>query len=46
MKRNYLKIFVGSIIISAVGVFIVDYFSHLLFSDPMETIPYFFAKVA
>ena len=30
--------------ISVVGVFVVDYFSHLLFSDPMETLPYFMAK--
>ena len=46
MKRNYGKIFVGSILISAIGVFVIDYFSHLLFSNPMETTPYFFAKAA
>lgn len=31
-------------IIAVVGVFGVDYFSHLLFSDPMETVPYFVSK--
>lgn len=36
----------SSIIISAIGVFVVDYFSHLLFSNPMETTGYFFAKFA
>jgi hypothetical protein len=46
MKRNYLKIGIGSLLIAAIGVFGVDYFSHLLFSSPMETIPYFWAKYA
>lgn len=44
MKKNYLKIFISSLIISVIGVFVVDYFSHLFFSEPMETIPYFIAK--
>ena len=44
MKRNFFKIFIGSVIIAAVGVFVIDYFSHLFFSEPMETIPYFIAK--
>jgi len=35
-----------SFLISAIGVFAVDYFSHLLFSNPMETMPYFLAKMA
>lgn len=42
--KNYLKILISSFIISVIGVFVVDYFSHLLFSDPMETLPYFLAK--
>lgn len=44
MKKNYVKIVVESLLISIVGVFVVDYFSHLLFSSPMEPLPYFFAK--
>ena len=44
-KKNYIKIVVGSIIISVIGVFVIDYFSHLLFSNPMETTPYFLAKL-
>ena len=31
--------------IAVVGVFGVDYFSHLFFSNPMETLPYFLAKL-
>ncbi|MFA6383208.1 MAG: hypothetical protein WCX17_02195 [Parcubacteria group bacterium] len=46
MKKNYLTIVAGAAIISAIGVFIIDYFSHLLFSNPMETGPYFVAKAA
>lgn len=41
-----LKLVINSLLISVIGVFVIDYFSHLLFSDPMETIPYFFAKMA
>jgi len=35
-----------AVIISAVGVFVIDYFFHLLFSEPMETPAYFLAKMA
>ncbi|MBI5913333.1 hypothetical protein HY839_02735 [Candidatus Azambacteria bacterium] len=45
-KKNYIKIVLGSLLISAIGVFVIDYFSHLLFSDPMETPAYFMAKMA
>lgn len=45
MKKNYIKIVTSSVIISAVGILVIDYFSHLLFSNPMETIPYFLAKM-
>jgi len=44
MENNYFKIVLGAVIISLVAVYGVDYFSHLLFSSPMETIPYFIAK--
>ncbi len=44
MERNYIKIAVSSLLISVIGVFVIDYFSHLLFSKPMETIPYFLVK--
>lgn len=40
-----MKILAKSLILSIVGVFIIDYFSHLLFSNPMETVPYFLAKL-
>ncbi len=43
-KKNYIKIIIGSLLISVIGVFVIDYFSHLLFSNPMETPPYFMAK--
>ncbi len=36
----------SSLLITVVGVFVVDYFSHLVFSDPMETMPYFMTKAA
>jgi hypothetical protein len=45
MKKNYIKIILSAAIISLVGVYVIDYFSHLLFSNPMETIPYFLAKL-
>lgn len=45
-QRNYTKLILTSFFISAVGVFVIDYFSHLLFSSPMETMPYFLAKMA
>ncbi len=41
-----MKIVIKSLLISGIGVFVIDYFSHLLFSNPMETIPYFMAKLA
>lgn len=44
MHKNYIKIAVNSLFISIIGVFVIDYFSHLLFSNPMETTPYFLAK--
>lgn len=44
MNKKYINIVISSILISAIGVFVIDYFSHLLFSNPMETIPYFMAK--
>ncbi len=44
MKKNYFIIVLQSLLISGIGVFVIDYFSHLLFSNPMETIPYFWAK--
>ena len=34
----------SALLIAVVGVFGVDYFSHLLFSSPMETVPYFLSK--
>lgn len=33
------------VFIAIVGVFVIDYFSHLLFSSPMETFAYFLAKM-
>jgi hypothetical protein len=42
--NNYLKIITKSLLIALSGVFVVDYFSHLAFSSPMETWPYFWAK--
>ena len=45
MKKNYGTIIVTALLISIIGVFVIDYFSHLLFSNPMETIPYFLAKM-
>jgi len=34
------------VIISVVGVFVIDYLSHMFFSSPMETFGYFLAKMA
>ena len=39
-----MRILLSSIIISFIGVFVIDYFSHLFFSDPMETTGYFWMK--
>jgi hypothetical protein len=44
MHSNVTRIIFGALIISLIGVFVIDYFSHLLFSDPMETTVYFWAK--
>lgn len=44
MKQNYIKIAASSLLLSAIGVFVIDYFSHLLLSNPMETLPYFLTK--
>lgn len=44
--KNYLKIVFNSILIAIVGVFVIDYFSHLLFSNPMETTGYFIGKMS
>lgn len=38
------RIILKSLLISIVGVFIIDYFFHILFSSPMETTEYFFTK--
>lgn len=46
MKNIYLRIVGTALLIAVVGVFGIDYFSHLLFSDPMETLGYFLAKWA
>jgi len=40
-----MKIIIKSLLISVVGVLVLDYFSHLLFSNPMEPLPYFMAKM-
>ena len=45
MQKNYTKIVIQSLIIAVIGVYVIDYFSHLLFSNPMETTPYFLAKL-
>ena len=45
MNKNLIKIVLRAIIISLIGVLFIDYFSHLLFSNPMETGPYFMAKM-
>lgn len=46
IMKKYIRIVISSIIISVIAVFVIDYFSHLLFSNPMETIAYFLAKMA
>ena len=40
-----MKIVLRSFLIAIIGVGVVDYFSHLLFSNPMETPGYFLAKM-
>ena len=44
MKTQIVTSLLRSLIIAIIGVFVIDYFSHLLFSSPMETIDYFLAK--
>lgn len=45
MQKNYIKIALNSLMIAIIGVYGIDYVSHLFFSNPMETIPYFLAKL-
>ncbi len=45
MKRG-LKLVLNSLLIAAIGVFIINYFSHKFLSSPMETLPYFLVKSA
>lgn len=45
LKKNFINIAIRPLLIAVIGVFVIDYFSHLLFSNPMETIPYFMAKM-
>lgn len=45
MRSNYIRLVTNSLLIAVIGVFGIDYVSHLLFSNPMETIPYFLAKM-
>ena len=40
-----LKKIINSLFISIIGIFVIDYFSHLLFSNPMETTEYFLGKM-
>ncbi|MBU6371018.1 MAG: hypothetical protein KGH93_00385 [Patescibacteria group bacterium] len=44
--RNFPKIILHSLLIAVIGVMGIDYVSHLLFSNPMETLPYFLTKMA
>ena len=44
MKRYYVKIIIHAVLIAVIGVFVIDYFSHLSFSTPMETLAYFIVK--
>lgn len=45
MKKNSITILISSLLLSAIGIFVIDYFSHFLFSNPMETMGYFLAKM-
>jgi hypothetical protein len=45
MGNKYFKIALKSLLIAAIGVLVIDYFFHLFFSNPMETPPYFMAKM-
>jgi hypothetical protein len=44
--KKYTNILIQSMLISIIGVYVIDYISHLLFSNPMETMPYFMTKLA
>ena len=44
MERSVVRVLISSLLIAVIGVFGIDYVSHLLFSNPMETTPYFLAK--
>jgi len=44
--KKFFRVFVSSLLIALVGVFVIDYFSHLLFSSPMETTGYFWGKAS
>jgi len=44
--KKYFKITISSLLIAIIGVFVIDYFSHLLFSNPMETTGYFIGKMS
>ena len=43
--KKYTSIFIQSALLCVIGVYGIDYVSHLLFSNPMETTPYFLAKM-
>lgn len=45
VKKEYANRAIRSLLISGIGVFVIDFFAHLLFSNPMETMPYFMAKM-
>jgi hypothetical protein len=40
-----MRIPLRALLIAVIGVGVIDYFSHLLFSNPMETTSYFLAKM-
>ena len=44
MHNRAFAIIFRSLLIAGIGVFVIDYFSHLLFSNPMETLSYFLGK--
>jgi len=45
MTKNYFKIIINAVLLAVIGVMGIDYISHLLFSNPMETPAYFLAKM-
>lgn len=45
MKKSWGQILIKSVLIAGIGVFVIDYFSHLLLSNPMETLSYFLGKL-